>query len=124
MLILKNLTAHKLRNKMTSIIYSLALGFIIFLIVSYNLQLQTAIAVEQKEEGSTIQISTVGLQVLKPGYIENTLKEFYDNIEAFSYLTHEVERWNSNGISSATVSDRARLNEKEMQVVGVSPQIF
>lgn len=36
-LILKNLTAHKMRNKMTSIIYSLALGFIIFLIVSYNL---------------------------------------------------------------------------------------
>ena len=33
----KNLTAHKIRNKMTSIIYSIALGFIIFLIVSYNL---------------------------------------------------------------------------------------
>ncbi len=37
LLVLKNLTAHKMRNKMTSIIFSLALGFIIFLIVSYNL---------------------------------------------------------------------------------------
>ena len=37
MLVLKNLTAHKLRNKMTSIIFSLAIGFIVFLIVSYNL---------------------------------------------------------------------------------------
>ncbi len=37
MMVLKNLTAHKLRNRMTSIIYSLALGFIIFLIVCYNL---------------------------------------------------------------------------------------
>lgn len=36
-MVLKNLTAHKMRNKMTSIIYSIALGFIIFLIVSYNL---------------------------------------------------------------------------------------
>jgi hypothetical protein len=36
-LVLKNLTAHKMRNKMTSIIFSLALGFIVFLIVSYNL---------------------------------------------------------------------------------------
>jgi hypothetical protein len=36
-MVLKNLTAHKIRNKMTSIIYSIALGFIIFLIVSYNL---------------------------------------------------------------------------------------
>ena len=38
-LILKNLTAHKMRNKMTSIIFSLALGFIIFLVVSSNLQI-------------------------------------------------------------------------------------
>jgi hypothetical protein len=40
-MVLKNLTAHKMRNKMTSIIYSIALGFIIFLIVSYNLQIKT-----------------------------------------------------------------------------------
>ena len=40
LMVLKNLTAHKVRNKMTSIIYSIALGFIIFLIVSYNLQIK------------------------------------------------------------------------------------
>lgn len=42
LLVLKNLTAHKLRNKMTSIIFSLALGFIVFLIVSYNLQITSS----------------------------------------------------------------------------------
>jgi hypothetical protein len=36
-----NLTAHRERNKMTSIIYSMSLGFIIFLIVSYRTQLMT-----------------------------------------------------------------------------------
>lgn len=40
-MVLKNLTAHKMRNKMTSIIYSIALGFIIFLVVSYNLQIKS-----------------------------------------------------------------------------------
>lgn len=39
-MIMKNLTAHKLRNKMTSIIYSIALGFVIFLVVVYNLQIK------------------------------------------------------------------------------------
>jgi hypothetical protein len=39
-MVLKNLTAHRMRNKLTSIIYSIALGFIIFLIVSYNLQIK------------------------------------------------------------------------------------
>jgi hypothetical protein len=37
MLILKNLTAHKQRNKLTAIIFSLTLGCLIFLVVSMNL---------------------------------------------------------------------------------------
>jgi len=41
-LVLKNLSAHKLRNMMTSIIFSLSLGFIIFLIVAYNLQIKVS----------------------------------------------------------------------------------
>lgn len=41
MMVIKNLSAHRMRNKMTSIIYSIALGFIIFLIVSYQLQLRS-----------------------------------------------------------------------------------
>ena len=36
-MVLKNLSAHKLRNKLTSLIFAMALGFVIFLIVSYNL---------------------------------------------------------------------------------------
>ena len=37
----KNLQAHRARNKMTSIIYSIALGSIIFVIVSFNLQIKS-----------------------------------------------------------------------------------
>jgi len=51
-LILKNLEAHKMRNKMTSLIFALALGFIIFLVVSYNLQLQSAQMLTLQREGS------------------------------------------------------------------------
>lgn len=36
-MIFKNLTAHKMRNKMTSIIFSISIGFIIFLVVTYRL---------------------------------------------------------------------------------------
>lgn len=34
-MVLKNLMAHRNRNRLTSIIYSLALGFVIFLIIAY-----------------------------------------------------------------------------------------
>jgi hypothetical protein len=39
-LVLKNLTAHKERNKLTGLIYSLSIAFLIFLIVSYNIEVQ------------------------------------------------------------------------------------
>jgi hypothetical protein len=38
-MIFMNLKAHRHRNKMTSIIYSISLGFLIFLVVAYNLEL-------------------------------------------------------------------------------------
>jgi hypothetical protein len=38
LLIIKNLSAHRESNKLTSIIYSLTLGCIIFIIVAANLQ--------------------------------------------------------------------------------------
>ena len=37
LMLIKNLEAHRSRNKMTSIIYSIALGFIIFMVVTYNM---------------------------------------------------------------------------------------
>lgn len=38
-LLLKNLSTHKQKNRLTALIYSLSLGCIIFLLVSANLQL-------------------------------------------------------------------------------------
>ena len=40
-LVLKNLMANRERNKLTTIIYSLGLGFIIFLNVAYKVQMDT-----------------------------------------------------------------------------------
>lgn len=48
----KNLQAHKMRNKMTSIIYSIALGSIIFVIVSFNLQIKSTQLLKLKDRGS------------------------------------------------------------------------
>jgi hypothetical protein len=39
-LILKNLIAHRLKNRMTAVIYSMALGTLIFIIVIANVQIK------------------------------------------------------------------------------------
>ena len=38
-LILKNLMAHRSRNKMTVLIFAVSIGFIILCVVAYNLEL-------------------------------------------------------------------------------------
>ena len=66
LLVLKNLTAHKMRNKMTSIIFSLAIGFIIFLIVSYNLQITQSSLLRLMNRGSYLSLSTTVEGVISP----------------------------------------------------------
>ena len=51
-LVRSNLKAHRDRNKLTSLIYSISLGFIIFLIVSYNVQIESLKLDQIKEYGS------------------------------------------------------------------------
>ena len=52
MMVLKNLEAHRPRNKMTSLIYSISLGYIIFNVVSYNLQVKTVEQLTLNDQGS------------------------------------------------------------------------
>jgi hypothetical protein len=74
-MVLMNLTAHRMRNKMTSIIYSIALGFIIFLIVTYNLQLKSIQLIQLKSKGAYFRISVNGqYDLIKPETFDTILK--------------------------------------------------
>jgi hypothetical protein len=87
MLVLKNLTAHKLRNKMTSIIFSLAIGFIVFLIVSYNLQIKSSSLLNLKKQGTYLVLSTKLDNVISPIIFDPIIKKHQDKIAAHSYVT-------------------------------------
>jgi hypothetical protein len=87
MLVLKNLTAHKLRNKMTSIIFSLAIGFIVFLIVSYNLQIKSSSLLNLKKKGTYLVLSTKVDKAITPNIFDPIIKKHQDKIAAHSYVT-------------------------------------
>ena len=55
-MVLKNLMAHRGRNRLTSIIYSLALGFVIFLIITYKLEIDTLRLHELRFRTSYLQL--------------------------------------------------------------------
>ncbi len=80
LLILKNLTAHRLRNRMTSIIFSLAIGFIVFLIVSYNLQIKSSTLINLKRQGSYMVLTTPIEGVITPTVFDPILRRNEDKI--------------------------------------------
>ena len=51
-IVLKNLVAHRRRNRMTTIMYAVSLGFIIFLYVSYDVQITSVYYQTQQSHGS------------------------------------------------------------------------
>ena len=58
LMLLKNLESHRPRNKMTSIIYSIALGFVIFLIVTYKMEIKTIELMSIQQEGCYLIVKT------------------------------------------------------------------
>lgn len=55
-LVLKNLVAHRVRNRKTTLMYALSLGFIIFITVAYTTEIASAKATTMKQEGSNIVV--------------------------------------------------------------------
>lgn len=56
----KNLIAHRKRNRKTTIMFALSLSFIIFLAVSFTLNIDTFIFQTQQENGAFIRVSSNG----------------------------------------------------------------
>ena len=81
----KNLQSHKPRNFLTSIIYSLTLGCIIFLLVTASLNLQTI------NNATTYTSSDILVNYdLDPSVTDDILREYQDSILDFGYLAYSL----------------------------------
>lgn len=94
-LIKKNLVAHKHTNKLTSIIYALTLGCVIFLCVALNLVIKTT-------EGGGLSSSWTQADIIvesnsstrgtinQTENIDNVLSQYADDIKDFAYVTSSL----------------------------------
>lgn len=55
----KNLAAHRNRNQMTALIYSLALGFLMFLSISCRMQIEVSAHEKLKQQASYFSVKTL-----------------------------------------------------------------
>ena len=123
-MIFKNLAAHKLRNKMTSIIFSIAIGFIIFLVVIYNLQVKSAKLQQLKGAGAHFRVDTDDPLRLKPAFFDPILRNHAGNIESFAYWSSELHGDPEYGVLDTVVSDKAKVNAERVNVQGMQPTTF
>lgn len=123
-MVLKNLTAHRMRNKMTSIIYSIALGFIIFLIVSYQLQLKSTALQKLAGTGVYLQYHSGNQNSIKNEYFDPIFKRNTDIISQFSYIPPDAKNINEAQINKFSSTDKAKIEKISTNVYGVQPNIF
>jgi len=131
-MIRKNLVAHKERNKLTSIIYSLTLGAMIFLVVCANLTVTIMDFQNGYSNSSIVLESRHGLQGQKAGniYIDPAIclpiiLKHEAEIESFGYISMKVNAAINNTVSNeySKVSDTSGLWKKGNRWYGVSPGV-
>ena len=118
-LLRKNLGAHKQRNYLTSLIYALTLGCIIFLLVTANLEIQSINA--KKEIGNAdIYLPGAAEAKINSTFVDDIMIKYNSTIKDFGYVTNHCERYVS--VSSTFVwSDRANLVRAGTGISGISP---
>jgi len=124
-LITKNLTAHKLRNRQTSIMYSLSLGFVIFLMVALDQQLKTMTIQTQAEKGALFEITTSSEnlnQTVLETFIRTNLSE---TIESYAWITKDLVSFAKlNDYYDVILTNKGKLYSVTPSIKGVSPTIF
>jgi hypothetical protein len=123
-MVIMNLEAHRMRNKMTSIIYSMSLGFIIFLIVSYKLQISATELRKLQRKGAYLSLTTIDQTLITPDSLDAALRFNEDLIEAHGFITPAMSDLPQALIDSMYAGDYARLNVEEIEVFGIQPSVF
>ena len=88
-LILKNLTSHRLRNRCTTLMYSISVGFFIMITVGLNIELSSMKLSTLLDKGAYILISSAGNSFIEPSKINPSmmLMKNLNLIEDYSFYS-------------------------------------
>lgn len=104
-MVVKNLAAHRRRNQMTALIYSLSLGFLLFLSISCRMQINVSSLEQLKEHASYFVVLTKGTKALHVPTLEQIMLMNNHIIEEFSWVTAPIHNNDKTDIIKATLVD-------------------
>eukprot|EP01129_Flabellula_baltica_P004751 TRINITY_DN1678_c0_g1_i1.p1 TRINITY_DN1678_c0_g1~~TRINITY_DN1678_c0_g1_i1.p1 ORF type:complete len:1048 (-),score=207.61 TRINITY_DN1678_c0_g1_i1:23-3166(-) len=130
-IISKNLVSHRLRNRKTTIMYSVSLGFIIFISVAYNLEISTFSYLVEQEHGTHLRVEACcfdiysdTLKVINPAMEE--LEDLVKNNDKI--LSHSYSSWRIDDVLTKAqgihIENIGQVFSYNQYVYSVSPNIF
>lgn len=125
--VLKNLVAHRVRNRKTTIMYALSLGFIIFINVTYQMQMSTMTYQTEQSNGAYIKVQSngkvfEGVGIDRKDQLE-TIAMSDPSIAGFAWVSLPLSLTNDS-IEMQEISNLGHLYRDVNFVYAVSPNFF
>ncbi|PRP86887.1 hypothetical protein PROFUN_03635 [Planoprotostelium fungivorum] len=120
-LVLKNLVAHRISNRQTAALYSVSIAFICFILVSYNLQINTLLYQIQKQRGTFISINFVNQNWASVAELEDTVNQYPNIIQDYAWRSVGLEKANS---ATTLAMNLGKTFSSPVWVTAISPNYF
>ena len=119
-LLQKNLTAHKQHNFLTSIIYSLTIACVIFLLVTANLQIQSITTKNLQQSHESADLYSEG-DLIFPSETDKVIQKYSSSIQGFYYMTDYISKQVGLGADTwIEKSDKSKSNNEGIWGLQVS----
>ncbi len=124
-LILKNLSAHRLRNRKTSLMYALSVGFFIMINVGMNIEIQSMRLEEQKDNGAYFRLEYTYEGYLKASDFRTSMKKLLNDnlIEDYSFMTPSLPSAQSR-LKSTWIQNMGKSLDYWVNVYGLSYNFY
>ena len=126
-ILFKNLVAHRLRNRKTTVMYSVSMSFVIFMFVAYSTMMKSFSYEIEQAYGTDIGVSVSGEDANNTPYSIRIAAQ----LEAYAAASPVVEgyAWKTLSLSDVTKStyvaqNTGRYADEVLHVYGISPDFF
>jgi len=126
-LLRKNLLSHRKSNRKTFLLYSLSLAFVLFVTVSFHIQIETFSYRLQQKYGGLLSLEAWGNPDRTHFGHVRELEEFassYPPILDYSWISVPLTSWSNNSAVSSWVSSLGHIHSSPVSIYAVSPNFF
>jgi ABC-type antimicrobial peptide transport system permease subunit len=123
-MIIKNLTTHRIRNRQTSMMYALSVGFFIMITVGLDIELKSLTLTQLLKRGSYAHLERGGEYYIKPQEIKNSLKLMLEKEYITDYTFISANLRDVCFSSENTFMNIGKSMDFRVDVVSISPNFY